>query len=253
MKIVKFRVWNYKSIVDTGDCYPTRGVTIFAGKNESGKTSILEALEDFNMGTLIREKAIPIGKKDAKPKISVTYKVPVKVIQGIYDQIEISSRTFPRDSVDITVTKFFPEEYNLSNESASFLRLRDEVSKELIDDLETAVEKARTMNDSYSSALGTEPLPEVPVTDYAALKVLFTKYNSDIGPNLGNLPESEGHILSGSLATILELCDTATRMESQISLFANELMKNIPNFILFSSFNDIFPNIIPITDLGENQ
>ncbi len=43
MKIKKFRIKNYKSIVNSGDCYLEKDLTIFAGKNESGKTSILEA------------------------------------------------------------------------------------------------------------------------------------------------------------------------------------------------------------------
>ncbi len=59
MKLKKFRIKNYKSIADSGDCYLTDTVTIFAGKNESGKTSILEALEDFDTDEKIRESAKP--------------------------------------------------------------------------------------------------------------------------------------------------------------------------------------------------
>ena len=59
MKIVRFRIFNYKSIIDSGDCYPSDGVTILAGKNEAGKSSILEALEDFNFEKVIRR---PLGR-----------------------------------------------------------------------------------------------------------------------------------------------------------------------------------------------
>ena len=48
MKIKKLRVKNYKSILDSGDVYFEEGITILAGMNESGKTSLLEALEDFD-------------------------------------------------------------------------------------------------------------------------------------------------------------------------------------------------------------
>ncbi len=57
MRIKKFRIKNYKSIIDSGDCYMDDFVTILAGKNESGKTSILEALEDFNDEKEIRKEA----------------------------------------------------------------------------------------------------------------------------------------------------------------------------------------------------
>lgn len=44
MKPKKFIIEDRKSIVDGGDCYLTDTITILAGsKNESGKTSILEA------------------------------------------------------------------------------------------------------------------------------------------------------------------------------------------------------------------
>jgi AAA15 family ATPase/GTPase len=45
MKICSFRIKNYRSIVDTGwRNFSADGTTIFVGQNESGKTSILEAL-----------------------------------------------------------------------------------------------------------------------------------------------------------------------------------------------------------------
>ena len=37
MKVKKFRIKNYKSIVDSGDCYLSDRITILAGKNESGE------------------------------------------------------------------------------------------------------------------------------------------------------------------------------------------------------------------------
>lgn len=48
MKLKKFRIQNYKSFIDSGICNVEDGVTIFAGKNESGKTNILSALEKLN-------------------------------------------------------------------------------------------------------------------------------------------------------------------------------------------------------------
>lgn len=60
MELVKFRVKNYRSIIDSGDCYLANKITVLAGKNESGKSSILEALEDFENKKEIRKSAIPI-------------------------------------------------------------------------------------------------------------------------------------------------------------------------------------------------
>lgn len=63
MKFVKFRVHNYKAIIDSGDCYLSEKLTILAGKNESGKTSILEALEDCHEDNAIRDTLLDNVRK----------------------------------------------------------------------------------------------------------------------------------------------------------------------------------------------
>jgi AAA15 family ATPase/GTPase len=49
MKITKFQVKNYQSIKDTGviELSENDNLSIFAGQNESGKSSILKALNAF--------------------------------------------------------------------------------------------------------------------------------------------------------------------------------------------------------------
>jgi hypothetical protein len=50
MKLISFRITNFRSIVDTGWCsFSPDGATVIVGQNESGKSSILEALgKTFN-------------------------------------------------------------------------------------------------------------------------------------------------------------------------------------------------------------
>ena len=51
MKIKAFRINNYRSIVDSGLCYVSPDhITALIGQNESGKTSVLEALRSFYEG-----------------------------------------------------------------------------------------------------------------------------------------------------------------------------------------------------------
>jgi len=48
MKISAFQIKNYRSIVDSGKCYLSPdNITSLIGQNESGKTSVLEALKSF--------------------------------------------------------------------------------------------------------------------------------------------------------------------------------------------------------------
>ena len=48
MKLTAFRIKNFRSIVDTGwQNLSPDNITCLIGQNESGKTSVLEALEGF--------------------------------------------------------------------------------------------------------------------------------------------------------------------------------------------------------------
>ncbi len=103
MKIKKFRIKNYKSIVDSGDCYADDKLTIFAGKNESGKTSILEALEDFNYGKKIDDKAKSLKYDETLPEITVTFEISVEELKEYFEYFKIEKEFI--ESKDIEITK----------------------------------------------------------------------------------------------------------------------------------------------------
>jgi predicted ATP-dependent endonuclease of OLD family len=54
MKLKSFRILNYKSIKDSGVCFLSKddNILTLAGQNESGKSSVLQALADFDTGEL---------------------------------------------------------------------------------------------------------------------------------------------------------------------------------------------------------
>ena len=48
MIIKSIRIYNYKSIIDSQEVHLSKDITIFIGKNESGKTNVLKAIRDIN-------------------------------------------------------------------------------------------------------------------------------------------------------------------------------------------------------------
>lgn len=50
MKLKAIQIKNYKSILDSNVCYINPELTIFAGKNESGKSNILTAIQHLSLG-----------------------------------------------------------------------------------------------------------------------------------------------------------------------------------------------------------
>jgi hypothetical protein len=115
VKVSKFRIKNYKSIIDTGDCYLEESITILVGKNESGKTSILEALEDFDTGRKIREAAKPIKSPEAMPEISVTFDIPEPIVKSVLDEVD-GEKTGIK-SISLEIVKTFPDNYHFEESS----------------------------------------------------------------------------------------------------------------------------------------
>ncbi len=81
MQVLGFRIRNFRSIVDSKWCdLSGDGVTAFVGQNESGKSSILEALRAFETGE-IQEDDLRSDK--SFPEISVSYAVDKKVKSAV--------------------------------------------------------------------------------------------------------------------------------------------------------------------------
>ena len=113
MKVKKFRIKNYKSIVDSGDCYLTDTITILAGKNESGKTAILEALEDFNVGANINRDARPVQSSKGKPEISMTFIVEEEIVKDIFKRVKVPESLKVTGDVEFEIVKKFPNKYSI--------------------------------------------------------------------------------------------------------------------------------------------
>ena len=74
MKLTKFRIQNFKSIIDSGYCTFASDLTILVGKNESGKTATLEALKYFNKDILrVPEDAFPIDGNNSEPLVEICF------------------------------------------------------------------------------------------------------------------------------------------------------------------------------------
>jgi len=65
-KLKKFNIERYKSILNSGECLVQDQITVLAGKNESGKTSILEAINNLDLKEekTFEERDRTIGQKD---------------------------------------------------------------------------------------------------------------------------------------------------------------------------------------------
>jgi len=227
MKLVKFRIKNYKSIVDSGDCYFSDKLTILAGKNESGKTSILEALEDFHEDNVIRESAVPI-EGDATSEVMVTFDVNTNDLNEVYDEAGIETKA--SESMQITLQKKYGTKgYTISEDGLMKLGLQSLYIP--------AYNKARGLKTSTPKPKWTTQSITAYATELENFKVTISE-PADI------------EAIEEVLASIKNYTARYTLMRK----FVDAFVKNkLPYFILFSSFDDIFPDEIALTELDTNE
>ena len=287
MKVKKFRIKNYKSIVDSGDCYLSDRITILAGKNESGKTAILEALEDFNVGVEIREKAKPIQPLGGNPEISVTFTIGEEVMKEILSKVKIPKSLEVPEEIELEIVKRFPNEYLLGESALT----RDIFGASQIEKAQNMLRKKWARIRYFINAGGLNDLPgmeliEVNFSDFDETTERLSVFRAAVVSDdfkIRQIPSRvrrtflAGLETSGSEAgdreaeTIKQsqkfLLDSFDEVEAEMKEIHN--LKNlsqqfsvdffecskeyIPSFSMVSSVGDTFPNWIAFSELEDNE
>ncbi|WP_175413331.1 ATP-dependent nuclease [Methanosarcina mazei] len=209
LKIKSYRIMNYKSIKDSGICeMSSDNITILAGMNESGKTSILEALSDFNTAVDIRESAVPVYDKPDnnanKPQIEVNFEVDEDTLKKIKNELKIPNLVTKK--MELKVTKKYPEE------------------------------KRQNSNYYYSDQRDGHAF-----TNY--------KISEESLKNLGIVTGNENPVQSKNKGQT----DIEDKNKAIQKKFLEWVISNIPNIILFSSFEDQFPSEINLNRAQNNE
>lgn len=247
MELVKFRIKNYKSIVDSGDCYFSKQMTVLAGKNESGKTSILEALEDFHEGKTIRDTAKPI-RGDGVPEVSITFNLAKDEINELLAAAGVEQVTTSDAAITLT-KKYGVATYSIDPESRGNINLPNNYNEtaKLAQDTYKKIESAirKTPN-----ALKTPKHEKQKLSEFKNELVNFKTQvvaASDIPDEVRSQIKEEAETLENSV-------DEYYAREKRVTAFVAELVKSqLPYFILFSSFEDEFPQSIDFASLAAND
>lgn len=90
MKIHSIQIKNYKSILDSTEIHLEDKLTIFIGKNESGKSNILQAIRDINNLEDENYKLYPYHNKNLKPMITLKVSLEDVEQKNIYEKYSIN-------------------------------------------------------------------------------------------------------------------------------------------------------------------
>jgi predicted ATP-dependent endonuclease of OLD family len=215
MKLKSFRIKHYKSIQDTGEVLLDKGrIATLAGQNESGKSSVLEALNAFEQSTF-EQDSIPFDFEDATQEVACTYAVETSdkdfwddIENGIAEEYKLTHAA-AGDVFDISKAKKSLKEFTITRSVGS-----DRVVKTSINDVVFQIIKA--------SILTREVTTEIPKED-------GTKESKVEKQKLLDLSEDDN------------------------TKIADILWSNTPRMVLFNDFCDLLPDTFSIQDLKANN
>lgn len=252
MEIKSFRIRNYRSIKDSGICYTSGdNITILAGRNESGKTAILEALEDFGTEREIRKEAIPFHEEGKMPEITVTFKTGKETLKDISEEsgfkIEIGK------DIDVEITKKYPAEYSFSEESKNKLGITyEQLFKGKQEEIRGAHKQIKTIHSKFPALGGT--LPEMNFDNMQEFQTQFKNFQKETQPKLTQITEEKNrNDFTQAREEILKHIAEVENLQSTENRLLEKIKRWIPNFILFSSFLDELPSEIPLSEAKNND
>lgn len=134
------------------------------------KSSILEALYDFNLGQKISDRAIPIEDDSRKPQISICFSASNAEIATCLLDANIDYEDDIPDESEFVITKTYPQSFTVSSEFQKCLP--SDYSSEFIENIENL--HAVLNSEIFKSSLKSLNLP-LPIADgiaYVDLQIL---------------------------------------------------------------------------------
>jgi ABC-type polar amino acid transport system ATPase subunit len=179
MKLVSFRIQNFKSIIDSGWCdLSSDNITALIGQNESGKSSVLQALHSFDTKVLD-----PDHVRDNKhyPVISCSYSVDKDEVLSVVAEGKLPYAEEIANYIDSNKSRInLKRSWTGTAEANSQLEFEEEGLSNLIDEL-VAREPIAKEAEVQASDAAEEGQPEetavVEVTDEGqeAVSTTFSK------------------------------------------------------------------------------
>ena len=252
MRLIKFRIQRYKSIKDSGWCWLASDVTTLAGKNESGKSAILEALRDFDLDIETWPDGVAPIDGSGKPMIKMCFgEIEESILDEIIEGAEITISGEAREYIsknNVTIIKYDDCEYALDEKIETLLnKERDESNSKSIKKIKQVVG-----NLSKIEWLFGITKPELD-DDIAPTQERVGSYILEVEAQVASMPDEETKQKTNEVIEELKSANDALDEEDVASKFVNELVRYTPDFIFFRDFSDILPFEIPLAEAKDQK
>ncbi len=254
MKIKKFRVLHYKSIVDSSDVRLPSDFAVLIGKNESGKTALLESLRDFDRDAHFPETAFPLHSGE-KPSVEITFGLTPKELESIMEesQITVSDELWPKILQEgICLTKSSSGEYKIKLDSMDELFPQTSAAPMEQSESQQIREKQQRLD-----ALLNCSIPEIRTDNMEHRQNSLKVLRGFIKSRLNFIAEEDKKVqiveTLHEINRILKITSTAGAQFTSRARFTHAVVQHMPRFVFFSDFKDILPFEIPVESSKSND
>lgn len=138
MRITKFRIKNYLSLLDSGEVILEPNINTLIGENESGKTCILKALETFNREFKYSKEELCLHS-DTKTELEsgVINEKDIEIVTLWFEIEEEDKRKLKSINPQLVkiknlkVTKYFDNSYSSESPDISLKDIKTNIKKKL--------------------------------------------------------------------------------------------------------------------------
>lgn len=257
MRLKKFRIYNYKSIMDSGDCCLSSDFTTLIGKNESGKTAVLEAIRDFDREQyVISQQAYPLSSIGEEPSLEMVFSVSKEELEGIEKDSGAVITEEAREFIlreGLCLTKSALGDYGFKD---GFLNrsLRDVAENED----EKELSRVQIKKQKLDGLLSGFPVPELNLDgDQDAAGKSLKELRISVKKYVGLIKEEEKREeIVGLIQEIIKEvndCDHERLKHSSRANFMHSVVQRLPRFVFFGELKDILPFEIAMKSLKENE
>lgn len=258
MRLKSFRILRYKSIADSTECALAPDFTVFIGKNESGKTAVLEALRDFDAEHKgLSSQAVSISGAHGNPELELTFQISVETIDAA---IKESNFPLPDDikkaflTNGIKIRKNYEGQYHIVQ--SGFDLLTEEAGQPEPMIAESDFDRITARKQRLSEILDVYPVPDIKFGhDLQALQDSITELRRLVKSRLNFINDEAQKIEAVEILHTItnSLGQKVNKPTTPRDKFTEAVVKKMPRFLYFSDFKDILPFEISLDALKSNQ
>jgi len=255
------RIERFRSILDSGNLYLDKNLTVLAGKNESGKSNVFKALECFNNNNL-SEDDIPEFYHDNISEVGTIHpvvSVGIKITRNdIIDKLINSEKFIQKisnvhlsDTYDLLIKRRIGDTQTIEGPLINKLFKEDLESLEiglisLCKSFDIVADYFEEMSADFNIVKRRKNITSSSEIHYDLQMISYFSYSLKKKMSKA-IEDVYSENLKDKLRAVCKEIEGIELLLDEVSDLLNQLCNIFaPNFILFDSFNDILPNEIDL-------